>query len=263
MNRWTRETKAPVTSELDVTFAIPPPLQRARELLVTREPARLALQASRLATTPRGAGRPLLAIPGFGATDTSMLPIRRYLATRSHDTHGWGLGRNNGQVEALLDETIPVAARLADLAEQPINLLGWSLGGVIAREVARDRPDLVNRIATYGTPLTGPRFTAAAGAYTSRQLDDVDALIRERQQRPIRRPILAVYSHNDGVVDWRTCIDREHPRVTHRRSTSTHIGMGIDPDVWRWTAEWFAALPVLDSRSEDELLGYDEIGVPT
>ena len=224
----------------DEPFSIPSRTQRAREFLVVREPSRLALQAGRLARTPRGDGRPLLAIPGFGSTDASMLPLRRYLAARSHDTQGWGLGRNNGDVEALLERSLVVAAGLAEQARRPINLVGWSLGGVLARELARERPDIVHRVATYGTPLTGPRHTAAAQVYTDDQLLGIDTMIAEREGRTIERPILAIYSRNDGIVDWRTCIDNQTPEVTHRQSTSTHLGMGIDPDVWRWTAEWFA-----------------------
>ena len=224
-------------------FSIPSRMQRARKFLIVREPSRLALQVGRLVRTPKGDGRPLLAIPGFGATDASMLPLRRFLAARSHDTRGWGLGRNDGDVEALLERTLVVAAGFADRAQRPINLVGWSLGGVIAREVARDRPDIVNRVATYGTPLTGPRHTAAAQVYTEDQLVGIDALISEREGRPIERPVLAIYSLNDGIVDWRTCIDDQTAEITHRQSTSTHLGMGIDPDVWRWTAEWFAESP--------------------
>ncbi len=221
-------------------FAPPPYAQRARELLGLREPARLALGARRLASTPRGTARSLLTLPGLGATDASMAPIRRYLASRNHDAHGWGLGRNNGDVESLIERTTPVAVELAERSGRAINLLGWSLGGVLAREIARDRPDVVHRVATYGTPLTGPRHTAAVAAYSDDRLDDVDDLIREREQRPITRPVLAIYSRNDGIVDWRACIDRTSPDVTHRRARSSHLAMGLDPDIWRWTAEWFA-----------------------
>ena len=230
-----------LAAEIDPELFAPPPFaQRARELLAVREPARLAFGAPRLAATPRGMSRPLLTLPGLGATDTSMAPIRRYLASRDHDARGWGLGRNDGDVESLIERATPVAADLAERAGRPINLLGWSLGGVLAREIARDRPDIVHRVATYGTPLTGPRHTAAVAAYSDEQLDQVDALIQEREDRPITPPVLAIYSRNDGIVDWRTCIDRTSPHVTHRRASSTHLAMGVDPDVWRWTAEWFA-----------------------
>jgi pimeloyl-ACP methyl ester carboxylesterase len=221
-------------------FAPPSLAQRARELLAIREPARLALGARRLAATPCGTSRPVLTLPGLGATDASMAPIRRYLASRDHDAQGWGLGRNDGDVESLIERATPVAVDLAERAGRPINLLGWSLGGVLAREIARDRPDIVHRVATFGTPLTGPRHTAAVLAYSDEQLDQVDALIRQREQRPITRPVLAIYSRNDGIVDWRTCIDRTSPHVIHRRAKGTHLAMGLDPDVWRWTAEWFA-----------------------
>ena len=237
----TATTRHDLAAEIDPALFAPPPFaQRARELLAVREPARLALGAPRLAATPRGTSRPLLTLPGLGATDTSMAPIRRYLASRDHDARGWGLGRNDGDVESLIERATAVAADIAERAGRPINLLGWSVGGVLAREIARDRADIVHRVATYGTPLTGPRHTAAVAAYSDEQLDQVDALIREREDRPITPPVLAIYSRNDGIVDWRTCIDRRSPHVTHRRASSTHLAMGVDPDVWRWTAEWFA-----------------------
>ncbi len=229
-----------MTENLDRPFAIPSWTQRSRELLVARELPRVLLSVPSLVRAPHGDGRILLTIPGFGAGDASLLPIRRFLSARQHDTRGWGLGRNTGDAELLLDKSLRVAQRLAHDSGKPVNLVGWSLGGVIAREIARDQPDIVHRIATIGTPLTGPRHTVASRSYSPEQLDHIDAIIEQRRPRPIQRPVLAVYSRNDGVVDWRTCIDNDTEGLNHHRSSSTHIGMGIDPDVWIQLAHWFA-----------------------
>jgi pimeloyl-ACP methyl ester carboxylesterase len=214
--------------------------QRLNELRFGREPLRLAANALRLRSAPDGDNRSAVLFPGFQADDASMIPLRLFLRQHGHDAQGWGLGRNRGEVDGVLDDTIAVVERSADTSGRPVNVIGWSLGGVFAREIARERPDLVHRVVTFGTPLLGPRYSVAAATYGEAALIRIEALIAETTARPIQRPITAVYSRRDGVVDWRTCIDHSSPDVENIELTSSHIGLGIDPDLWSLIANRLA-----------------------
>lgn len=204
--------------------------------------ARLAGATRRLRLMPPGDSHVVVDIPGWRAPEVSGLPLRRYLTWLGYDARGWGLGTNTGDPQrdaALLTETV---AELAAGSGRPVSLVGWSLGGVIGREVARRRPDLVRRVITYGTPVVGgPSHTAVAGTYShearqhaTRVIADLDA------EQPIRVPITALYSRRDGIVSWNACLDRASPAVEHVEVRSTHLGMGVDPDVWEVVASRLA-----------------------
>lgn len=214
-----------------------------REALVVREPLRLLAAYRTLAVTTTRPRR-VITVPGFRSRDSSMAPLRRYLARIGHRPMGWGLGRNAGDVEAIgsrLLERVESAARGID---DTVDLVGWSLGGVLARETARELPEVIGRVVTYGTPVVGaPRFTRAAAAYGPEQIRRIEALIDEREQTPIRVPVTAIYSRNDGVVAWEACIDPYENEVEHVAVRSSHIGMGIDPVVWRVVADRLGIAP--------------------
>jgi pimeloyl-ACP methyl ester carboxylesterase len=113
-------------------------------------------------------------------------------------------------------------------------LVGWSLGGYIAREYAREHPDEIRKVVTLGSPVVGgPRYTATAGWYRSQghDLDEIERTIAERYATPLRVPVTAIYSRRDGVVAWRACIDKWSPRVRHIEVSETHVGLGFAPRV--------------------------------
>jgi pimeloyl-ACP methyl ester carboxylesterase len=206
------------------------------------EAARLVAARRRLMSMPRGDGRVVIDIPGWRAPEISGLPVRRYLASLGYDARGWGLGTNTGDPERdarLLTESI---VRLEAESGRSVSLVGWSLGGVIAREVARRRPDLVHRVITYGTPVVGgPSYTAVAGRYTHEVRQHATRVTQRLDaERPIRVPITVIYSRRDGIVSWEACLDRVSPDVEHVEVRSTHIGMGVDPDVWAVVADRLA-----------------------
>jgi esterase/lipase len=211
-------------------------LNEARSL---EEIPKLAWNLPSLLLQRRGAGEPVLVLPGFGASDVSTAALRAYLSFLGYGVHGWGLGTNNGRVPAFVRRIIDLTARLADTSGQRVRLVGWSLGGVIARETARERPDLVERVITLGTPVIGgPRYTAVAGFYRRQgyDLNAVEELIRERNRNPIKVPITAIYSRSDGVVGWRACIDETSPEVEHVEVRTTHIGLGLHAEAYRLIA---------------------------
>jgi len=206
------------------------------------QPWRLALKSRSLRNAPRGDGRVAVALPGWKAPEVSTAPLRGYLRSIGHDARSWGLGINQGDVEAKRDEMVEQVRALAERSERPVNLLGWSLGGVVAREVARTAPEAVHRLVIYGSPVVGgPTHTAGVGTYDPDEVKRIRNLqVHLDVTDPVTTPMTAIFTRNDSVVDWRACIDRYSSNVTTVEVGSTHIGLGIDPDVWLTIAEALA-----------------------
>ncbi len=219
----------------------PPPLGRLGwEVLTGFELARLLAAGPGLARAPRGE-RAVLVLPGFAADDASTLPLRAFLRRLGHSVTGWGFGRNRGDVAGLVPRVTSLARDLSERHGEPVHLIGQSLGGVLAREVARDAPDVVAQVLTLGTPVVGgPAYTALHRRYPAQDLAAIDATMRERHRVPISIPITSVYSKRDGIVSWQACLDTLNPRVTNVEVGSSHFGMGIDPAVWRLAARLLA-----------------------
>jgi len=222
----------------------PPPGGLLRELGGTLELPRLLLRAPELSRAPRGDGAPLLVLPGFGASDGSTALLRGYLRWLGHRARGWGLGVNRGDVPALVPRVIERVEGLSRRRGGPLALVGWSLGGVLAREAARERPELVSRVVTLGSPVVGgPKYTAVADFYRRQgvDLDAIEAEVAARNATPIQVPVLAIYSRRDNVVSWQACIDEHSPGVEHVEVAATHLGLGFSPDVWVRIAQAVAA----------------------
>ena len=115
------------------------------EAQTPKQLAQLALNYPRLLTEPRGDGHPVLFLPGYTASDTSTRSLRRYFRLLGYDTHGWGLGRNSGNVAAYAPQVAEIVRELYSTTGRKVSLVGWSMGGVISREVALNQPDRVRR----------------------------------------------------------------------------------------------------------------------
>jgi hypothetical protein len=161
-------------------------------------------------TFPRGDG-PVLVLPGFATTDASTVVIRGVLERLGYATHGRGLGRNHGNHTTLLPRVVERIARLSSDYGEPLLLVGWSLGGMFAREATRLAPDHVSGIVTLGTPLIGGG------------------------EEPLPVPITAIYSKRDGVVPWQYCIASD-TQVEHVEVDATHFELGVSPEVLRIVA---------------------------
>lgn len=221
-------------TDFDAPNGPPARRQLIGEIGTAIQPARLLLRTPRLLRQPRGDGRATILVPGWRAPESSMSPIGGYLRHLGHDTRPWGLGVNDGDVEETRDLLIDIVEEAAAEQGRPVNLVGWSLGGVVAREVARSRPEIVHRVVTYGSPvLGGPTHTVGASSAGPEECARITALQEHLDATdPIRVPITAIFTRNDGAVDWRACIDRSSLDVTMVEVASTHVGLGIDPDVW-------------------------------
>lgn len=186
------------------------------ELVGARQILRLSVRWPWLLREPRGHGHQVVVLPGHGFGDATTVPLRSYLRALGYQVRGWGLGPNR----ELASHYVPlVAASLEAVTSADggrVALVGQSLGGYVAREVARQRPDLVERVITLGSPV-----------------------YRRMASADIEVPVTALYSRTDQVVPPAHALAFDEPTETIEIG-STHFAMGIDPDVWRLVAEHLA-----------------------
>lgn len=204
---------------------------------------RLLMRLPQLARQPRGRGEPVLILPGFGAGDVSTLMLKSYLRLLGYRARGWGLGRNGGEANELMVRVSQRAMALAHHHGGKIHLIGWSFGGYLARELARERADLIDRVVTLGTPVIGgPKYTVLARSFQQRGID-VDAIAaaaNARNEICLRPPVTAIYSRQDTVVAWQACIDSNGRNVEHVEVATTHFGFGFCPEVYKIIAQRLA-----------------------
>jgi pimeloyl-ACP methyl ester carboxylesterase len=207
------------------------------------EYAALMLSWPFLRRLPRGDGHPVLVLPGFMASDLSTRPLRRVLKRLGYDAHGWGLGRNTGASEAA---RVGMRARLDTLfdgARSKVSLIGWSLGGVYARELARAAPGKVRRVITLGSPINGhPQANNADALY--RRVNGVAAPVDwegfNRRRLPPDVPCTAIYSKTDGIVAWRCSLEDAAPHTENVEIRGSHLGLGVNPQAIRVIADRLA-----------------------
>lgn len=176
--------------------------------------------------------RSVLLLPGYGTGPQSMRVMEAYLRRRGHNARDWGLGRNTGEAGKLRARLQPVVETVVAEAGDRVVLVGWSLGGYLAREYAREHPDQVRRVITLGSPVIGgPRYTATARRYAAQghDLDELERAVASRYATPLSVPVTALYSKRDGIVAWRACIDQWSPEVRHVEVDETHLGLVLSP----------------------------------
>ena len=248
---------------------IPTPRPPKRSLFLKESRAALdfarmwgPLVTSGLSRTAERQDSLVIVVPGFGSNDSYTLPLRRFLANQGFKTEGWGLGTNlagrnlphtqddlserwdferreeyNGEagVPFMIDQLYDRVMDRHLLTGRKISLIGWSLGGYAAREVARDMPDVVDRVITMGSPVVGgPKYTAVAAVFdqSGQDLNWIEDEITRREKNKIKQPITAIYSKTDGIVVWPAAIDRFSPRVRHVQVDAAHLGMGFNREIW-------------------------------
>ena len=159
----------------------------------------------------RGDNHPVLIPPGFLAGDSSTAPLRSILMSQGYWVHGWRLGRNLGPTPDVVDGLIDRIHDLHDRHDRKVSLIGWSLGGVYARELAWMVPEDVRMVITLGTPFRHHGATSVSWLYedvTGQAREEMDETMRERMDSPPPVPSTAIYSRSDGVVNWRCSVER-------------------------------------------------------
>jgi hypothetical protein len=197
--------------------------------------AALLVAAPWLVTAPRGDGHGVLVLPGLLASDTSTLPLRGYLGWLGYDVRGWDLGRNRGPTEEVLAGMPRALLAHARRTGGPVSLVGWSLGGIYARELARRDAKHVRQVITLGSPfaMQDPRRQSRVdGPYrrlSHLHADGARLPTPKDRARPIGVPSTSVYSRLDGVVSWQACREPESQSHQNVEVRCSHIGFGVDP----------------------------------
>lgn len=180
-----------------------------------------------------GDGGPVLVLPGFAASDVSTAPLRWALRSKGYDAHGWSLGRNLGPTPGIVDG---LAARLDEMADRHgrrVRIVGWSLGGIYARHLARMAPDRVHQVVTLGSPFrmrAGDRSTVTrlveelSPGYARDYREHLDTSETERGTLPVHST--AVYTKTDGIVRWEACIEHRTPSSESIEVLGSHTGLG-------------------------------------
>ncbi len=176
-----------------------------------------------------GRGHPVMIIPGFLATDHSTKLLRSALDAAGYRAHGWGLGCNWGARHDLLDR---IEAQLERVSRhEPATLIGWSLGGLYAREIAKRRPDRVARVITLGSPFSGDmRANNAWRLYEMLNDHRVDAPpieVRVAEKPPVLT--VALWSRADGIVAPACARGQPHECDEAIELDCTHMGFMTQP----------------------------------
>ena len=180
---------------------------------------------------PRGDGRPVIVYPGLGASDISTAPLRRLLLDRGYTPYGWKQGRNFGSRGKVFETCVAQAAEVARVHGMPVSLVGWSLGGLYAREVAKVQPELTRCVITLGSPFSGhPNATNAWRLYRAVNGRPPHEDERYRQLRVAPGvPTTSIFSRSDGIVAWHCSLNEPGPLAENIELPSSHIGMALNP----------------------------------
>jgi pimeloyl-ACP methyl ester carboxylesterase len=185
-----------------------------------------------LMRAPRGDGHPVLALPGFLASDMSMAPMRRYLKELGYDTYAWKMGRNLGGVSSMRGALRDRLAEIHSATGRKVSIVGWSLGGVYARDLALRAPEMVRYVVTLGSPFANDvRATNATRLYEalSGEAVDDDPELRKTIAGDLPVPTSSIYSRADGIVNWRTCLLRPSDTAENIEvHLASHIGLGVN-----------------------------------
>jgi pimeloyl-ACP methyl ester carboxylesterase len=185
-----------------------------------------------LRQAPAGDGHPVLVLPGFLANGSSTFPLRHFLKSLGYAAHRWKLGRNLGGVGEKEEQLL---ARLRELRRRygrKVSVIGWSLGGVYARELSWLAPDDIRLVITLGTPFrhhTGTAVTLLYEDVSGQREAHMDPALLARLSQPPPVPATSIYTRTDGVVHWRCSLDRATPRTENIRVHGSHCGLGHNP----------------------------------
>jgi pimeloyl-ACP methyl ester carboxylesterase len=188
-----------------------------------------------LSLAPRGDGHPVLVLPGLVASDTSTRPLRSFLKGRGYAVSGWRQGRNLGLRDGVQHAMQDLVHELSDTHGRKVSLVGWSLGGLYARQLAKLMPDRVRSVITLGSPFAGsPKATNAWRVYemaSGRRADQEDRRFGGSLAEMPPVPTTAIFSRTDGICAWQGCMEKTSATSESIEVESSHCGMGHHPAV--------------------------------
>lgn len=203
---------------------------------------------------PSGDGHPVIVFPGFLASDHSTRPLRSLLSDLGYDTHGWGLGRNIFTDQRMLAKLPLLLEKIHAETGKTVSLIGWSLGGVYARELAKAMPNKVRCVISLGSPISGRSdhtnasnlFQVINGAPNGAGMEELAAQIDVNRPPPV--PTTSIYSKTDGVVHWRGSVQAVHPfpinpQTENIELPASHLGLGVNA---------FAMVAIADRLAQQE-----------
>lgn len=202
--------------------------------LLIGEVGALSRRRQKIAAVPKASNpQPVMLLPGFGAHPRRMRPLYDALERAGHNVEQWGLGFNLGPTQDNFAFLMRRVATLSRAYAAPVTLVGWSLGGLFAREIACRQPESVARVITMGTPFSGdPRANNAWRAYqfvTGHAVDQPPIERSEGAKPPV--PTVALWSPRDGVVHPRSAAGWPHERDRAVALRCTHLGFAGCPEV--------------------------------
>ncbi|GAB5380891.1 MAG: alpha/beta hydrolase [Aliiglaciecola sp.] len=196
-----------------------------------------------LLQAPRGDDHPVIVIPGFLASDISTKPLRSFLKLKGYQPSGWNLGRNLGThivggKHIVSDKLINQVIKAHVKHDRKVSIVGWSLGGILAREIARAIPDCVRQVISLGSPFNGPQGSAPVA---SKMFELINGDLSKREPHAVAKiipppqvPCTAIFSRSDGVAHWKAC--KNHDEHLHELSENievkgSHMGLGHNAQV--------------------------------
>ena len=198
-----------------------------------------------LQRAPASDGHSVLVFPGLSASDATTYPLRGYLTSLGYATEGWSQGFNFGPRAGVLETAKRGLQAAFERSGRKVSLIGWSLGGVYARELAKEMPDAVRCVITLGTPFAGP--PKSTNAWRVYQLTSGRNIDREHQNYDLATappvPTTSVYSRSDGIVAWQGSVqprDLGHAQTENIEVVASHIGLGLNPSAWWAVADRLA-----------------------
>ena len=210
-------------------------LHREFKSAVSYRPAR-----ARTTDLPRGDGHTVLVLPGLLTTDAFTFALRQFLTACGYNVEGWHMGFNLGPTPGALTGLRKRLERLARLEGGPVSVIGVSMGGILARHLAHEHPDLVRKLATVVSPVRFPTASnlepliRVLSPFYSKDVSPRD------YARPLRMPVMAVYTKDDGLIAWETCQGADD-HAHHVEVEGGHVTICRNPQVHRALAEWLAA----------------------
>ncbi len=188
---------------------------------------------------PDGDGHTVLVLPGLLTTDVFTQGLRDFLAGRGYRAEGWSLGVNWGPTPRLLAGLRDRLFALNDREGGPVSVVGVSMGGILARNLAHDHPDRIRKLATIVSPVRFPTASSLEPVIRALSPFYSTEVSAERYGQPVSMPLMAVYTRGDGLIAWESC-QGAAGQCHEVEVEGSHVTICRNPQVHRALAEWLA-----------------------